>query len=42
VLGTGLKSQLDLVVTSVAKDVVKFARYLSSGKDYGVRVVAID
>ena len=36
------KNRLDLVVMLVDKDVAKFARYLSSGKDYGVRVVAID
>ena len=37
----GPKSQLDLVVTLVDKDVARYVRYSSSGKDYGVHVVAI-
>ena len=37
----GPKNQLDLVVMLVDKDVAKYARYSSSGKDYGVHVVAI-
>lgn len=37
----GPKSQLDLVVTLVDKDVARYVRYSSSGKDYGVPVVAI-
>jgi hypothetical protein len=38
----GPKNQSDLVVTLVDKDVARYARYSSSGKDYGVHVVAID
>ena len=36
----GPKNQLDLVVTLVDKDVARYERYSSSGKDYGVHVVA--
>lgn len=38
----GPKNQSDLVVTLVDKDVARYVRYSSSGKDYGVHVVAID
>ena len=37
----GPKNRLDLVVTLADKDVAKYVRYSSSGKDYGARVVAI-
>jgi hypothetical protein len=37
----GPKNQSDLVVMLVDKDVAKYARYSSSGKDYGVHVAAI-
>ena len=40
-VGIGLKNQLDLVVTLVDKDVARYVRYSSSGKDYGARVVVI-
>ena len=40
-VGIGLKNQLDLVVTLVDKDVARYVRYSSSGKDYGARVVGI-
>ncbi len=40
-VGIRPKSQSDLVVTLVDKDVVKYVRYSSSGKDYGARVVGI-
>lgn len=35
------KNRLDLVVMLVDKDVARYARYSSSGKDYGARVVVI-
>ena len=35
------KNRLDLVVMLVDKDVARYVRYLSSGKDYGARVVVI-
>ena len=35
------RNQSDLVVTLVDKDVAKYARYSSSGKDCGARVVDI-
>jgi hypothetical protein len=41
VVGTRPRNQLELVVTLVDKDVAKYVRYSSSGKDYGVHVVAI-
>jgi hypothetical protein len=41
VVDIGPKNQLDLVVTLVDKDVARYVRYSSSGKDYGVHVVAI-
>ena len=37
----GPKNQSDLVVMLVDKDVAKYARYSSSGKDCGARVVDI-
>ena len=40
-VGIRPRSQLDLVVMLVDKDVVKYVRYSSSGKDYGARVVDI-
>jgi hypothetical protein len=41
VVGIRPKNQLDLVDTLVDKDVAKYVKYLSSGKDFGVHVVAI-
>lgn len=35
------KNRLDLVVMLVDKDVARYVRYSSSGKDYGARVVVI-
>ena len=35
------KNPLDLVVMLVDKDVARYVRYSSSGKDCGARVVAI-
>ena len=40
-VGIGPKNQLDLVVTLVDKDVARYVRYSSSGKDYGARAVVI-
>lgn len=40
-VGIGPKNQLDLVVMLVDKDVARYVRYSSSGKDYGARVVGI-
>ena len=41
VVGIRPRNQSDLVVTQVDKDVAKYVRYSSSGKDYGVHVVDI-
>ena len=41
VVDIGPKNQLDLVVMLVDKDVARYVRYSSSGKDYGAHVVAI-
>jgi len=41
VVGIRPRNQSDLVVTLVDKDVARYVRYSSSGKDYGARVVAI-
>jgi hypothetical protein len=35
------KNRLDLVVMLVGKDVARYVRYSSSGKDYGALVVVI-
>jgi hypothetical protein len=35
------KNRLDLVVMLVDKDVARYVRYSSNGKDYGARVVVI-
>ena len=35
------KNRLDLVVMLVDKDVARYVRYSSSGKDYGARAVVI-
>ena len=40
-VGIRPRNQSDLVVMQVDKDVAKYVRYSSSGKDYGARVVGI-
>ena len=40
-VGIGPRNQSDLVVTLVDKDVARYVRYSSSGKDCGARVVGI-